>query len=70
MHGVPPVRGGVDVDRVAVDGEVGVHADRTATLLGELAEQPGRTGEQGEAAQQLDRQPEVGERRAADARRR
>jgi hypothetical protein len=41
-----------------------------AALLGELAEQPGRPGQQREAAQQLDRQPEVGEARAADARRR
>ena len=57
---------GVDVDRVAVDGQVGVHADRAAALLGDLAEQPGGPGQQREAAQQLDRQAEVGQRGAAD----
>ena len=65
--GVRPVGLGVDVDRVAVDGEVDVHADRAAPLLGDLAEQPGGAGQQGEAAQQLDGQPEVGQRGAADA---
>ena len=58
---------GFHVDRVAVDGEVGVHADRASALLGDLAEQPGRPGQQGEPAEQLDRQPEVGQGRAADA---
>ena len=52
---------------VAVDGQVDVHADRAAALLGELAEQAGRAGQQREAAQQLDRQAEVGQRGAADA---
>ena len=52
---------------VAVDVQVDVHAERAAALLGELAEQAGRPGQQGEAAQQLDRQAEVGERGAADA---
>ena len=56
---------GVDVVGVAVDGEVDVHADRAAALLGELPEQAGRAGEQGEPAQQLDRQAQVGERGAA-----
>ena len=60
-------RRGVDVDGVAVDGEVDVHADRAAALLGDLAEQPGRAGQQREAAQQLDGQAEVGQRGAADA---
>ena len=51
---------------MAVDVAVDLHADRAASFLGELAEQPGRAGQQGEAAQQLDRQAEVGQRRAAD----
>ena len=59
-------RVGVDVRGVAVDGQVDVHADRPAPLLGELAEQPGGAGQQREPAQQLDRQAEVGQRRAAD----
>ena len=42
---------GVDVDGVAVDGHVHVHADRAAALLGDLPEQPGRPGQQGEAAE-------------------
>ena len=49
----------------AVDGEVDVHADRAATLLGQLSEQSGRPSEEGEPAQQLDRQAEVGEGGAA-----
>jgi hypothetical protein len=57
----------VDVDGVAVDGQVRVHADRAAALLGDLPEQAGRPGQQGEAAQQLHGQAEVGQRGAADA---
>ena len=66
----PSALGRVDVDGVAVDGQVGLHADRPAALLGDLPEQAGRPGQQREPAQQLDRQAEVGQRRAADARRR
>ena len=44
----------------AVDGAVDIHADRPALLLGQLSQQAGRAGEQGGAAQQVDRQPEVG----------
>ena len=47
---------------VAID----LHADRVPPLLGQLAQQPGGAGQQGEAAQQLDRQTEVGQRRPAD----
>ena len=47
---------------------IDVARDRHSLLLRELAEQPGGPGQQGEAAQQLDRQAEVGERGAADAR--
>ena len=50
-----------------VDAQVGVHGDRAATLLGDLPEQPGRPGQQCEAAQHLDRQAEVRERRPAHA---
>jgi hypothetical protein len=60
------VLGGVDVHRVAVDGQVGIHADRPPTLLRDLAEEPGGAGEQGEATEQLDRQAEVGERSPTD----
>ena len=42
-------------------------ADRVAQLLGELPDQPGGAGQQREAAQQLQRQAEVGQRGAADA---
>ena len=56
----------VDVDGVAVNGEVGLHADRPPALLGELPEQPGRAGQEREAPEQLDRQPQVGQGRAAD----
>ena len=56
------------LDRAAVDPQVDVHRDRPAPLLGELAEQAGGPGQQRDAAQQLHRQPEVGERGAADAR--
>ena len=62
-----PVSWRVDVDGVAVDGEVDVHADRAAALLGDLPEQAGGAGQQREAAQQLDGQAEVGQRGAADA---
>ena len=56
-----------DVAGVAVHGAVDLQAEAGAALLGELAEQPGGAGQQREAAQQLDRQAEVGEGRAADA---
>ena len=79
-HRGPPRRGGRGGQRGCRDVRLGVDgrllrstdrkmsfADRVAQLLGELADQPGGAGEQGEAAQQLQRQPEVGQRRAADA---
>jgi hypothetical protein len=47
--------------------QVDVHADRVATFLGKPAEQAGRAREQRESAQEPDRQPEVGEGRAAGA---
>ena len=58
---------GSTYSRVAVDGEVDVHADRAAPLLGELAEQAGGPGEQREPAQHLDREAEVGQGRTAHA---
>ena len=60
---------GVGVDRavVEVDGEEDVVGDRVPQLLGQLADQPRGPGQQREAAQQLQRQVEVGERGAADA---
>src|SRR3954451_17572987 len=60
--------GRVDVDRVAVDGQVGVHPDRTTCFLRELPEQAGGPGEQGEPAQELDRQAQVRERGTTDPR--
>src|SRR3954452_2807959 len=65
---VRAVVSGIEVERGAGEGQVGIHADRTAALLRDLTEEAGRAGEQGEATQQLDRQAEVGERRAADTR--
>src|SRR5215203_1661896 len=57
---------GGDVDRVAVDGAIDGHADRSATFLRQLTEQAGGPGQQGEAAQQLDRQAEIGQRGTAN----
>src|SRR5215207_1588044 len=57
----------VDVLRVAVDDEVGVHTDRSTPLLGDLAEEARRTRQQGEATQQLDRESEVRQCGSTDA---
>src|SRR5580698_6333923 len=56
------------INSVAVDVHVDVVRDRRALLLGQLAEESRGAGEQGEAAQQLERQAEVGEHGAAGAR--
>src|ERR687898_2765213 len=58
----------VDVHRVAVHGAIDGHADRSAAFLGQLTEQAGSPGQQGESAQQLDRQAEIRQRGAADNR--
>src|SRR3954453_3939919 len=60
--------GRVDVDRVAVDGQVGVHPDRTTCFLRELPEQTGGPGEPREPPQQLDGTAQVGERRTTPPR--
>src|SRR5215218_1185669 len=55
-----------DIGRIAIDRAVDVHADRSPALLGQLTEQTGGSGQQREAAQQLNRQAEIGQRRTAD----
>src|SRR3954447_24087143 len=57
---------GIHVHGVAVDGQVGVHPDRTPALLRDLSEQSCGASEQGEPTKQLDGQAQVGERCAAD----
>src|SRR4051794_29512310 len=54
------------IKRGAVDSVVDLHADRSAQLLGEVAEQPCGPGEQSEPPQQLRGQTQVGECRATD----
>src|ERR1700722_8280130 len=53
---------------VPVDMHVDVVRERRALFLGQLAEEPARPREQREPAQHGERQAEVGEHRAADAR--
>ncbi|GAB3976251.1 hypothetical protein GCM10027615_45550 [Plantactinospora veratri] len=62
----PLRRGRGCVAGVAVDGAVDLHPDAGAAFLGQVAQQPGGPGQQREAAQQLRRQPEVGQGGAAD----
>ena len=68
-HGAP-LGSGVGSTRlvvdVPIDVQVDVDPDRVDLLLGEVAEQAGAAGEQGEPAHRGDRQVEVGEHRAAD----
>src|SRR6185312_9722079 len=56
-----------DVTHPAIDVAVEVEADRSARFLGEVAEQTRGAGKQRDAAHGLDREAEVGQRRAADA---
>src|SRR5580693_8782683 len=56
------------INSIAVDVHVDVVRYRHALLLGQLAEESRGAGEQGEAAQQLERQAEVGEHGAAGTR--
>src|SRR5260370_8510887 len=50
---------------VVLDGQVNVHANGAPLLLGQVAEQAGGAGEEGEAAQQVRGQAKVGEGCAA-----
>src|SRR6185312_11708091 len=61
-------KGSRTVDGVAINGIVNVGRNWRAHLLGKLAQQPSGTSKQRHATQQLRRQPQVGERRATDAR--
>src|SRR4051812_11120597 len=59
-------RVGVDGPVVEIDRQEDLVGDRVAQFLGELPDESGGAREQGEAAEQLQGQAQVGERGAAD----
>src|SRR4051794_41318804 len=62
---MPSSRVRVNVDRVGLDAAEYRVGDRIADLLGEVPEQPGAAGQQHHAAEQRQRDADVGQRRAA-----
>jgi hypothetical protein len=50
---------------VLLNRQVHVHADRSSQFLGQVAQQPGGPGQQGEPAQELGRQAQICERGTA-----